>query len=79
MLSKAYKSKQDDSKVFSVFVSSFDILLHHAKSLAAELLPNKMSVDRHLRLNFWEGLRGRIVVKLLRPLFRQQDMEKKNP
>ena len=41
----------------SAFASRLDTQLRKAKSLGAELLPDEDSVDRHLRLIFWEGLK----------------------
>lgn len=57
LLASAYKMKQNEGEEVSAFASRLDNIIRKAKSLGTELLPDETSVDKHLRLLFWEGLK----------------------
>ena len=57
VLASAYKMKQSDAEEVSAFASRLDNVVRKARSLGTELLPDESSVDKHLRLLFWEGLK----------------------
>lgn len=60
LLSKAYGLRQKETEEVSAFASRLDNQIRRAKVLGAELLPDEDALDRHLRLIFWEGLKGNI-------------------
>ena len=58
LLSRVYNFRQQESEEVSAFASRLDNQIRQAKNHGAELLPDEEAVDRHLRLLFWQGLKG---------------------
>ena len=55
LLTAAYAMKQEKNKEVSAHASRLDNKLHVAKEKGTELIPNKQSIEKHLKLLFWEG------------------------
>lgn len=56
LLTAAYGMKQREYEEVSVFASRLDNQLRMAKEKGTELIPDEQSLEKHLRLLFWEGL-----------------------
>ena len=60
ILTRAYPMKQGKHEEVSAFASRLDNQLRKAKEKGTELLPDDTTLDWHLRLLFWEGLKPSI-------------------